>query len=95
MRHVFCACAIALLGLAAAAPVQAMPIALLSGADPGITLVAGGCGAGFHRGPAGGCIRNVGVVGAPVVGAPVVVAPAVRPVYGRRCVWRAGVRVCA
>jgi hypothetical protein len=94
MRKAFCAYAIALLGLAAV-PAQAMPIALLSGADPGITLVAGGCGAGFHRGPYGGCVRNAGVVvGAPVVRAPVVVAPAVRPVYGRRCVMRAGVRVC-
>ncbi len=94
MRKAFCAYAIALLGVAAI-PAQAMPIALLSGADPGITLVAGGCGAGLHRGPYGGCVRNVGVVGAPVVRGPVVVAPAVRPVYGRRCVWRAGVKVCA
>jgi hypothetical protein len=23
-----------------------------------VTLVAGGCGIGFHRGPYGGCIRN-------------------------------------
>lgn len=35
---------------------------------------AGGCGAGWHRGPWGGCRRNVVV--APVVVAPVVVAPA-------------------
>jgi hypothetical protein len=36
---------------------------------------AGGCGAGFHRGPGGGCLPNGAVVVAPV--APVVVAPAV------------------
>ncbi len=104
MRKAFYASAIALLGLAAG-PVQAMPIAPLSGAAPEITLVAGGCGAGFHRGPYGGCVRTGVVVGAPgVVGvapavvAPVVVAPAPRAYFtygGRRCWWRApGVRVC-
>jgi hypothetical protein len=54
---------------------------------------AGGCGPGFHRGPAGGCRPNGGVV---VVERPVVVAPApvvvVRP--GRVCpygmAWRYG-----
>ena len=102
MRNVLFASAIALLGLSAA-PVQAMSIAPLSGADPGITLVAGGCGVGLHRGPYGGCVRNAAVVvGAPaaVVGAPaaVVVAPGPRVYHmygGRRCWWRApGVRVC-
>jgi hypothetical protein len=98
MRKVLFASAIVLLGLAAA-PVQAMSIAPLSGVDPGITLVAGGCGVGFHRGPYGGCIRNGGaVVGAPVVGAPVVVAPGARTYFmygGRRCYWaRPGVRAC-
>ena len=109
MRKAFYASAIALLGLAAG-PVQAMPIAPLSGAAPDITLVAGGCGAGFHRGPYGGCVRNAAVVvGAPVVvapaapvvvapAAPVVVAPAARTYFyygGRRCYWRApGVRAC-
>ncbi len=101
MRKVFYASAIALLGLAAL-PVQAMTIAPLSGADPGITLVAEGCGAGFHRGPYGGCVRNGVAVGAPgvVVGAPaaVVVAPGARVYHmygGRRCYWRSpGVRAC-
>jgi hypothetical protein len=87
MRNAFYASAIALLGLAAV-PVQAMPIAPLSGGAPDITLVAGGCGAGFHRGPNGGCRPNGGAV---VVGAP-------RTYFmygGRRCWWRApGVRVC-
>jgi len=96
MRKAFYASAIALLGLAAG-PVQAMPIAPLSGAGPDITLVAGGCGAGFHRGPYGGCVRNGAgvVVGAPVVGVGVV-APRTYFMYGgRRCYWaRPGVRAC-
>jgi hypothetical protein len=61
---------------------------------------AGGCGAGFHRGPYGGCVVNRGavvvapapVVVAPapvVVGAPVVVAPHARVCpYG--FIWRYG-----
>ncbi len=97
MRKAIYASAVALLGLAAG-PVQAMPIAPLSGASPDITLVAGGCGVGFHRGPYGGCLRNGVVVGAPgvVVGAPAVVAPRAYFYYGgRRCYWRApGVRAC-
>jgi hypothetical protein len=106
MRKAFYASAIALLGLTAL-PVQAMTIAPLSGASPDITLVAGGCGAGFHRGPYGGCVRNAVVVapGAAVVApavvapvAPVVVAPAARTYFyygGRRCYWaRPGVRTC-
>ncbi len=98
MRKAFYAYVIALLGLAAG-PVQAMPIAPLSGASPDITLVAGGCGAGFHRGPYGGCVRNaVAVAPGVAVGAPAVVAPAARTYFyygGRRCYWaRPGVRTC-
>ncbi len=26
--------------------------------NPGLTLAAGGCGPGWHRGPYGGCVRN-------------------------------------
>ena len=40
---------------------QAMPASKLKGASNGsgqITLVAGGCGRGWHRGPNGGCRRN-------------------------------------
>jgi hypothetical protein len=102
MRQAFYASAIALLGLAAL-PVQAMTIAPLSGASPDITLVAGGCGAGFHRGPYGGCVRNaVAVVPGAAVVAPapgvVVGAPVARTYFmygGRRCYWaRPGVRTC-
>ena len=42
-----------------------------------VTLVAGGCGIGFHRGPYGRCRPNGPVIVAPV--APVVVAPPVAP----------------
>jgi hypothetical protein len=38
---------------------QAMPASKLKGASSGqITLVAGGCGKGYHRGPHGHCHRN-------------------------------------
>ena len=51
----FAAC----LGMALAVPAQAMPLAGLDGASVSmVTTVAGGCGAGWHRGPHGGCIRN-------------------------------------
>ncbi len=76
--------AIALFGLAAV-PVYAMDVPPLSGIGSNITLVAGGCGGGFHRGPNGGCRPNGGY--------------AARPAYhvygGRHCWWRHGVRVCS
>jgi hypothetical protein len=66
-----------------------------------VTLVAGGCGAGFHRGPGGGCVANGAevVVGAPgvvvaapapgvVVGAPVVVERACGPGRHWSGYWR-------
>jgi len=38
---------------------QAMPLApARSAANTDIIQVAGGCGAGWHRGPYGGCLRN-------------------------------------
>jgi hypothetical protein len=78
---IFVAGALGLFALAAV-PVQAMTFAPLSGAGTEITLVAGGCGAGFHRGPNGGCRRNG------------YAAPAYHYHGGRRCWWRNGVRVC-
>jgi hypothetical protein len=95
MRKAFFASVIALLGLAAG-PVQAMPIAPLSDAA-GVTLIAGGCGWGWHRAADGFCYRNAPAV---VVGAPVVGVAPLAPGWfwwgGRRCWWRApGVRVCA
>jgi hypothetical protein len=71
MQKVIFATAIGLAGLANA-PVQAMPVAPLAASAPAVTLVAGGCGIGFHRGPYGGCRPNgyYGGGGAVVVGAP-------------------------
>ena len=38
---------------------QAMPLAPFGAQGNGdIIAVAGGCGAGWHRGPYGGCLRN-------------------------------------
>lgn len=40
---------------------QAMPAAPVANDQaPGLTLIAGGCGPGWHRGPYGGCRRNMG-----------------------------------
>ena len=40
---------------------QAMPVGpVAAGDDAALTLVAGGCGPGFHRGPWGGCRPNFG-----------------------------------
>ncbi|HEY3624183.1 MAG TPA: hypothetical protein VGL12_17645 [Roseiarcus sp.] len=60
MQKAVLGAAMGLFGLTAA-PVQAMPIAPLVSGAPYLTLVAGGCGIGFHRGPYGGCRRNGGV----------------------------------
>jgi hypothetical protein len=79
---------------------QAFPVSSLDsqiGSD--VTLVEGGCGIGFHRGPYGGCRPN-GVVVAPlvvappvvVVAPPVVVAPAVVCGVGFR--WHPRFRRC-
>jgi hypothetical protein len=82
MQRTWIAAAVGLFALAAV-PVYAMPIAPLSGLEPNVVLVAGGCGAGFHRGPNGGCRRNGGYA-----------APVYHYHGGRRCWWRGGVRVC-
>lgn len=73
---------------------QALPIATLDARfeAPNVTLVADGCGVGFHRGPLGRCRPNAVVVARPpvvvvpprVVPAPVVVVPP--PVVERRVV---------
>ena len=62
---------------------QAMPMSGDVGdvSSPQVVLVAGGCGAGFHRGPYGGCRPN----GGPVVVAPGPVVPAP---YWRGPGWR-------
>jgi hypothetical protein len=66
-----------------ASAAQAMPLSGTVGgvSSPPVVLVAGGCGAGFHRGPYGGCRPNVG--------GPVVVEPGPGPVpYWRGPGWR-------
>jgi hypothetical protein len=71
MRTLLIGSAFALLG-AAAAPAKAMPFPSLADQAPSaITLTAGGCGIGFHRGPYGGCRPNgygYGVVSVPAYG---------------------------
>jgi hypothetical protein len=91
MRNMFVASAVALLGLAAA-PADAMPFPPVGDGPSGATFVAYGCGPGWTRGPYGGCHPMGGVYVAP---GPRVYGYGYRPyAYGRRCWWRAGVRVC-
>jgi hypothetical protein len=85
MRNMLIASAFALVGLSAAAPSQAMPFAPADQTPSMITLTAGGCGPGFHRGPNGGCRVN---------GGGAYVHPYAHPYGGRHCWWRHGVRVC-
>jgi hypothetical protein len=85
-KLLFGAVAFALLGSLASFGAQAFPISpldsRLGAAD--MTLVAGGCGIGFHPGPFGRCRANAGDV---IVAPEVVVAPAapVVVVPGRAC----------
>jgi hypothetical protein len=58
MNKLFAVVFAAGLSLAAAAPSLAMPLALAGPSSDNIVQVAGGCGAGWHRGPNGGCRRN-------------------------------------
>lgn len=80
---------------------QAMPLGSSQTQDSLVVLVAGGCGAGFHRGPGGRCRVN-GYYGGRYWGDPVVVAPravvaAPGPVLvapGAPCGGRGRHRVC-
>ena len=99
MRKTLMASGFALLGLAAA-PASAMPFGSMAGADPGVTLVAGGCGPGGHRNYYGRCVPNGygGYYGHPYYEHPYYAHPYyghpyARP-YGPHCWWRGGVRVC-
>jgi hypothetical protein len=88
VRTLLIGSAFALVGLAAASA-DAMPFPPLADQTPSaITLTAGGCGIGFHRGPYGGCRPNGGAY---AYGYHPYAAPYA---YGRRCWWRGGVRVC-
>ncbi|RYC31625.1 hypothetical protein D3273_12135 [Lichenibacterium minor] len=67
---------------------EAMPIAPAASADAGMTLVAGGCGPGFHRGPFLGCRPNR------FVGRPFVRPFVRRPVICRTVLLPLPHRVC-
>ena len=74
---------VALVGLMLPYTANAAPAATTSEqfGKSGVLLVAGGCGAGFHRGAYGYCVPN-----GPVVVAPQVCPPGYRlGPYGRRC----------
>jgi len=72
------------------AAAQSMPLAPLDQAQANLTIpVAGGCGAGFHRGRYGRCVRT-----APVAATGVVVAPRVAPACRRVCNRYGCRRVC-
>lgn len=101
MQKTLIASALALMGLSAAVPAQAMPFPPLTDGQASVTLVAMGCGAGFTRGPYGHCHPIHGYVApGPAVVAPGVgvgvVAPGVGVVVGPHphCWWRNGVRHC-
>ena len=59
IRTIFAA-ALALGAIAGSAQaIQAMPLAPFDTQGNGdVIAIAGGCGAGWHRGPYGGCLRN-------------------------------------
>jgi hypothetical protein len=50
-------------GIGAASAMTAGAIPLASDSAPAVTLVSGGCGPAFHRGPYGGCRPNFGGYG--------------------------------
>ncbi len=62
---------------------QAMPVAPAASADAGVTLVSGGCGPGFHRGPFMGCRPN-GFL-RPLVRRPVICRTVLLPLPHRVC----------
>jgi hypothetical protein len=66
MRRVLLSSVLVLLGLSA--PSLAMPFPPLPDAAPKVTLVAGGCGPGWSRGPRGRCVRNRSAIVAPLPG---------------------------
>jgi hypothetical protein len=89
MNKLFASVLIAAAFSLSAAASQAMPFERNQTQDGLVVPVAGGCGAGFHRGPNGGCRPNGGGPAAVVVApGPVVVAP------GAPCGGRGRHRVC-
>lgn len=63
MRKLLSAATAAVMLVSIPLAAQAFPVASPTGGnDPNLTLVAGGCGPAFHRGPMGGCRPNAVVV---------------------------------
>lgn len=59
MRNLVLAATVGAALTAASVSAQAMPLGPVgTPAQPEVTLVAGGCGAYFHRNPYGVCVRN-------------------------------------
>jgi len=74
MNKLFAAVLIASAVALSAVSVQAMPFGGNRTQDGLVVPIAGGCGAGFHPGPAGGCRPN-GYYGGVYYGTPAVVVP--------------------
>jgi hypothetical protein len=77
-------------GFAVAVPAQAMPFPSVSGARPGVTLIAEGCGPGWYRDFYGRC-RPMGHPPAPYYHP---YHPYPYYVHPHHCWWTNGVRVC-
>ncbi|HEY4142615.1 MAG TPA: hypothetical protein VGM57_14435 [Pseudolabrys sp.] len=58
MKQIFALAFAAGLSLTAISTSQAAPVAPVNPSSDIVIQVAGGCGAGWHRGPNGGCLRN-------------------------------------
>jgi hypothetical protein len=56
--------AAAFLAGSAFVPALALPLNLPAGGATDVIQIAGGCGAGWHRGPNGGCLKNFADPGA-------------------------------
>ena len=84
IKFVKLAAAAALMIAAVPLSAEAFPIATAPAASAGVTLVAGGCGPAFHRGPFGGCRPN-GVIVAPMVRRPLICRTVLLPLPHRVC----------
>jgi hypothetical protein len=62
MKKIFASTLLLAMMTAAASAMPLAPVEPAANAD--VIQVAGGCGAGFHRGPYGGCLQNFANPGA-------------------------------
>ena len=94
MNRFFASLIIAAAVGSSAVATQAMPLGRDQSQDSLVVLVPGGCGAGFHRGPRGGCRVN-GYYDGRYWGSPaVVVAPGVVVAPVGPCGGRGAHEVC-